>query len=74
MKYLVVVRGYNEPDNSTPSDEIWIKVTGIEPSDMAKCEKIYTDEFSEDYEHGVSVDFYPLAELDEEWLKVVEIW
>lgn len=74
MKYLVVVRGFNEADNNTPSDEIWTKITDIEPSDLAKCEKIYTSEFEADYEHGVSVDFYPIAELDEEWLKVMEIW
>ena len=74
MKYLVVARGFSEPDNNTPSDDIWVKITDIEPSEMAKCEKIYTDEFAEDYQHGVSIDFYPLAELDEDWTKVVEIW
>lgn len=74
MKYLVIVRGYNEPDNNTPSDEIWAKTADIEPSDMAKCEKVYTSEFEGDYANGVSVDFYPIEELDNEWLKVSEIW
>lgn len=74
MKYLVIVRGYNEPDNNTPSDEIWAKITDIEPSDMAKCEKVYTSEFEGDYANGVSVDFYSIEELDNEWLKVSEIW
>lgn len=74
MKYLVVVRGFNEADNNTPSDEIWAKITDIEPSDLTKCEKVYTSEFETDYEHGVSVDFYPIAEIDETWLKVMEIW
>ena len=74
MKYLVIVRGYNEPDNNTPSDEIWAKTTDIEPSDMAKCEKVYTGEFEGDYANGVSIDFYPIEELDNEWLKVSEIW
>lgn len=74
MKYLVIVRGYNEPDNNTPSDEIWAKITDIEPSDLAKCEKVYTSEFEGDYENGVSVDFYSIKELDNEWLKVSEIW
>lgn len=74
MKYLVVVRGFNEADNNTPSDEIWAKITDIEPSDLAKCEKVYTSEFENDYEHGVSVDFYPIAEIDETWEKIIEIW
>ena len=74
MKYLVVVRGFNEPDNNTPSDEIWVKITDIEPSYLSKCEKVYTSEFENDYEHGVSVDFYPIAEIDETWEKVMEIW
>lgn len=74
MKYLVVVRGFNEADNNTPSDEIWVKITDIEPSDLPKYEKVYTSEFEADYEHGVSVDFYPINEIDETWLKVMEIW
>lgn len=74
MKYLVILRGFNEPDNNTPSDEIWAKVVDIEMSEMAKCEKAYTSEFENDYEHGVGVDFYPLDEMDNEWVKVSEIW
>ena len=74
MKYLVVVRGFNEADNNTPSDEIWAKITDIEPSDLPKYEKVYTSEFETDYEQGVSIDFYPIAELDETWVKVMEIW
>lgn len=74
MKYLVILRGFNEPDNNTPSDEIWAKVVDIEMSEMAKCEKVYTSEFEGDYAHGVSVDFYPLDEMDNEWVKVSEIW
>ena len=74
MKYLGVVRGFNEADNNTPSDEIWTKITDIEPSDLPKYEKVYTSEFAADYEHAARVDFYPIAELDEEWLKVMEIW
>lgn len=74
MKYLVILRGFNEPDNNTPSDEIWAKAVDIEMSEMAKCEKAYTSEFENDYEHGVSIDFYPLDEMDNEWVKVSEIW
>ena len=74
MKYLVILRGFNEPDNNTPSDEIWAKVVDIKMSEMAKCEKVYTSEFEGDYTHGVSADFYPLDEMDNEWVKVSEIW
>lgn len=74
MKYLVILRGFNEPDNNTPSDEIWAKVVDIEMSEMAKCEKVYTSEFEGDYEHGVGIDFYPLDEVNNEWVKVSEIW
>ena len=74
MKYLATARGFNEPDNNTPSDEIWCKVVDIEPSEVAKYEKVFTDEFSEDYEHGVEVELRPLVEFKDEWVKVSEIW
>ena len=74
MRYLATARGFNEPDNNTPSDEIWCKVVDIEPSEVAKYEKVFTDEFSEDYEHGVEVDLRPLVEFEDEWVKVSEIW
>lgn len=74
MKYLATARGYNEPDNNTPSDEIWCKVVDIEPSEVAKYEKVFTDEFSEDYEYGVEVELRPLVEFNDEWVKVSEIW
>lgn len=74
MKYLVVARGFNEPDNNTPSDEIWCKVVDIEPNEVTKYEKVFTDEFGEDYEHGVEVELRPLVEFEDEWVKVSEIW
>lgn len=74
MKYLVILRGLNEPDNNTPSDEIWANVVDIDIDEMAKHEKAYTSEFEGDYTHGVSVDFYPLDEMEHGWVKVSEIW
>lgn len=74
MKYLATARGFNEPDNNTPSDEIWCKVVDIEPSEVAKYEKVFADEFGEDYEHGVEVELRPLVEFKDEWVKVSEIW
>ena len=74
MRYLATARGFNEPDNNTPSDEIWCKVVDIEPSEVAECEKVFTDEFGEDYESGVEVELRPLVEFNDEWVKVSEIW
>lgn len=76
MKHLVVVRGYNEPDNNTPSDEIWVKVEDFDPTyNRYDLEKKYEAEFKDvDYANGVSVDCYPLAEIESGWLKISEIW
>lgn len=74
MKYLATARGLNEPDNNTPSDEIWCKVVDIEPSEVEKYEEKFADEFRKNYEHGVLVELRPLAKFDDEWVKVSEIW
>ena len=74
MKYLATARGYNEPDNNTPSDEIWCKVVDIEPSGVAKYEKVFENEFAEDYAYGVMVELRPLVEYEDDWVKVSEIW
>lgn len=74
MKYLATARGFNEPDNNTPSDEIWCKVVDIEPSEVAKYEKVFTDDMNVDYAHGAEVELLPLVEFEDEWVKVCEIW
>lgn len=74
MKYLATARGFNEPDNNTPSDVIWCKVVDIEPSEVEKYEKVFVNEFGEDYEHGVEVDLRPLVAFEDRWVKVSEIW
>lgn len=73
-KYLAIARGFNEPDNNTPSDVIWCKVVDCSDDEVAKYEKVFTDEFSEDYEHGVDVQLIPISEIQDEWEKVIEIW
>lgn len=73
MKYLFIARGFNEPDNSTPSDEIWCRTVECEPTEVARYEKVFIDEFSEDYAYGVEIMFEPLENFDE-WVKVSEIW
>ena len=74
MKYLVVARGFNEPDNNTPSDEILAKVIDIEPTAVAKYEKVITDDLNSDYEHGVDIQIIPIEELQDEWKGVFDIW
>lgn len=74
MKYLVVARGYNEPDNNTPSDVLWAKTIDIDPTEQYNYEKRFEEDMAEDYEHGVDIDFYPLVEFEDEWVKVGEIW
>lgn len=73
MKYLAVIHGFNEPDNNTPADEIWAQVVEVKDEhEKIQAEKIYHDDFLEDY-FAVEVGFFPLEELDE-WGKVSEIW
>lgn len=74
MKYLVLVRGFNEPDNNTPSDVFWAKTIECEPSELNQYQSVIENDMAEDYTHGVSVDFYPLVALEDEWVKVGEIW
>lgn len=73
MKYLATARWVNEPDNNTPSDVIWCRVVDIEPSEVAKYEKAFENEFSGYYTYGVEIELRPLAEFNE-WVKVSEIW
>lgn len=74
MKYLVVAHCYNEPDNNTPNEQMWVKVVECEPKDVALYEKVFTDEFSEDYKYGVDIMFEPLENFEDEWFKVSDIW
>lgn len=75
MKHLVVVRGFNEPDNNTPSDDIFVRVDDFDPTANAyDLGKKYEEEFAGEYANGVSVDYYPIGELEGGWVKVAEIW
>lgn len=71
MKHLVVARTFNEPDNNTPSNEVWCKVVDVEPSEVAKYEKVFEKDFSGDY---IEVELRPLAEFEDEWVQVSEVW
>lgn len=74
MKYLVVMHGYNEPDNNTPSDDIFVRVENLEPDELAEREKYYHRKWEDEYANGIELDFYPLEELEDGLTKVVEIW
>lgn len=73
MKYLAVARGYNEPDNNTPSDEIMCKIIDCEPSKADERGNILTEELKKDFEYGVEVRLVALEELDD-WAEVATIW
>ena len=74
MKYLVVMHGYNEPDNNTPSDDIFVRVENLEPDELEEREKYYYRKWENEYANGIELDFYPLEELEDGLTKVVEIW
>ena len=74
MEYLVIARGFNEPDNNTPSDEIWARVYEIEPDKVEEKDKEITAYWEEDYPNGVSVEFFPLSDVKEGWRKISVIW
>ena len=75
MKYLAVIRGFNEPDNNTPSDEVFVKVVECanDKEVMTTRTKIYKD-FEEDFTEGAEVSMYALDELDNNYKRVMEIW
>ena len=74
MKYLIVARGLNEPDNNTPSDEIWVRVIECEPKDLEQREKILELALSKDYEYGVELEHIELGVIEKGWRKATEIW
>lgn len=73
-KYLAIAQCFNEGDNNTPAEVLWVKVVECEEKDLPKYEKVFIDDFSEDYEMGVYVDFVPLDKIEDEWEKAIEIW
>lgn len=74
MKYLVIARKFNEPDNNTPSDEIWCKVVECEPDEVARYESIFANDFMGEDGDEVSVKMIPIKQLQDEWEQVEVIW
>ena len=73
MKYLVVARGFNEPDNNTPSDDIWARIMEFDPDDKVSIESTISDELIDTYGY-IGVDVKAIR-LDDEALKTgVEIF
>ena len=73
-KYLVIARAFNEPDNNTPSSEVWVKVSEFKDKYQAnQAESIITDDWLTDYQ-DVDVEIIPLDELDEEWRNISETY
>lgn len=74
MKYLAIMHEYYECDNSTPSDKIWAKVVELKnEQEKDQAEKLYLNEQVEDEAAEATVEFFPLEDLDGEWVKVEEI-
>ena len=75
MKYLAVVRGFNEPDNNTPSDEVFAIVVECanDREVMNARTKIYKD-FENDFTEGAEVMMYALDELSNGYKRIMEIW
>lgn len=73
-KYLVIARAFNEPDNNTPSSEVWVKVSEFKDDSQAnQAESIIADDWLTDYQ-DVDVEIIPLDELDEEWRNISETY
>ena len=66
-KFLVVVRGYNEPGNNTPADVIWVKVADYEPQEIKRVEESIAGAFETDYPNGVDVMTFPIEDIQDEW-------
>lgn len=75
MKYIAIVRGFNEPDNNTPSDEVFATVVECanDKEVMDARTKIYKD-FEDDFIGGAEVIMYELDYLSEGYKRILETW
>lgn len=74
-RYLVIVRCFNEPDNNTPSDEIFVRCANFGIEEAKNAEQIIEDNFMTDGDHtGCEVNLIPLENLRGDWRKVITIW
>lgn len=74
MNYLIVARGFNEPDNNTPSDEVFVKIIDCKQDEIERYVKRFEDDMYEDYPVGVNIEAVPVERIKDDWEKVVEIW
>lgn len=74
MNYLIVARGFNEPDNNTPSDEVFVKIIDCGQDEIERYVKRFEDDMYEDYPVGVNIETVPVERIKDDWEKVVEIW
>lgn len=73
MRHLITTFVYQEQDNNTPNCEVWQKVVDIEPSEVAKYEKVITDDFNSDY-NGADIFVYVEPIIEDEWGLTAEFW
>lgn len=74
MRFLAIVRGLNDPDNNTPSDEVWARLVECEPQDIPEKEKAIKKYWNRNYPIGVEVVLIPLEIIKDEWAKGLTIW
>lgn len=74
MKYVSVARTCCEPDNNTPSNEVWLKIVECEPSEVSKLESIFANDFLSDGCADCEVELIPYDTFKDEWFKVSEQW
>ena len=74
MKYIAVARIYNEPDNNTAANQVWIKVVECEESELSKMESMFANDFISDGCENCDVELMPYSLFEDEWLKISEEW
>lgn len=73
MKYIVIVRELNEPDNNTPSEEVFCGVVEIKQGGVAKYEENLLRELGRTAD-DTAVIIEPLDFFTDGLMKVFEIW
>lgn len=71
MRYLAVIRGYNEGDNNTPTDEVWASVVATDTPNITA--RNIENEWRDTFNFDIEVELIPLEDL-RGWKKISERW
>ena len=72
MKYLAIARVFNEPDNNTPSNEVFVKSIECSEKDKDRLEEHLAHRFVVEGRVDCDVELWPLPSIKDEWQKVSE--